>query len=83
MCDGTIKKEIHFRARRGMKEIDMRLQQFLARGLDDLSSRDLKAVLALLKNTYDQDLMNWFFDGITPPDDYAYGVSIVKERIKS
>lgn len=58
----------------------MLLQTFLERELDTLSAEDLSAVLALLKDTYDQDLMNWFFDGVTPPEDYAYAVNLIKKR---
>ena len=82
MSDEAIKKEIHYRARRGMKETDMLLQRFLACGLDDLSQHDLEAVLALLKDTYDQDLMNWFFDGVIPPKDYTHAVQLIRERAK-
>ena len=81
MSDEAIKKEIHYRARRGMKETDMLLQRFLACGLDDLNLQDLEAVLALLKNTTDQALMNWFFDGVTPPDEYAHALQVINKRV--
>ena len=78
-----IKKEIRFRARRGMKETDMLMQRFLEQGLDDLSQDDLQAVQALLKETYDQDMMNWFFDGVTPPEKYAHAVRLIRDRADS
>ena len=58
----------------------MLLQRFLACGLDDLSQHDLEVVLDLLKNTYDQDLMNWFFDGVTPPENYQHAVTLIAAR---
>ena len=75
-----MKKEIRFRARRGMKETDMLLARFLESELENLTADELRGVLTLLKDTYDQDLMNWFFDGITPPEQYAQSVSLIKKH---
>lgn len=58
----------------------MLMQRFLEAGLDDLSGDDLQAVQSLLKDTYDQDLMNWFFDGITPPEKHAHAVELIRKR---
>ena len=78
-----MKKEIRYRARRGMKETDMLLARFLERELENLDAQDLRAILALLKDTYDQDLMNWFFDGVTPPEKHANAVELIKKHAQA
>lgn len=76
----TLKKEIRFRARRGMKETDLLLAQFLGSHLDALPPEELIPLRDLLLNVYDQDLMAWFFDGVTPPRAYAHTVALIKKH---
>jgi succinate dehydrogenase flavin-adding protein (antitoxin of CptAB toxin-antitoxin module) len=60
-----VKKEIHFRARRGLKETDLLFGRFIAAHLDDLSEAQLIELRNLLLE-FDQDLLKWFIEKELP-----------------
>lgn len=60
-----VKKEIHFRARRGLKETDLLFGRFIAAHLDDLSDSQLIEFRNLLLE-FDQDLLHWFIEKELP-----------------
>lgn len=57
-----LKKQIFFRARRGLKETDLIFTRFLNHGLDGYSETELLAIAALMELP-DQTLLGWFVDG--------------------
>lgn len=60
-----VKKEIHFRARRGLKETDLLFGRFIQAHLDDLSDKQLIELRNLLLE-FDQDLLHWFIERQLP-----------------
>lgn len=60
-----LRKEIRFRARRGLKEMDLLFAHFLARYLDTLTSEALIELRDLLL-CFDQDLLAWLIEGQLP-----------------
>jgi len=57
-----LKKQIFFRARRGLKETDLIFARFLKHGLEGYSQAQLEGIAALM-NLPDQTLLGWFVDG--------------------
>lgn len=61
-----LKKEIRYRARRGLKETDLIFERFMNEHLDDLSVEELLEFKELLLVQDDQTLLHWFVDGKAP-----------------
>ncbi len=58
---------IAWRCRRGMRELDLLLEKFLASGLDSLQDRDLGGLERLLEQP-DQDILAWLTGATRPAD---------------
>jgi len=63
----VLKRKLAWQCRRGMLEIDMMLQPFLANGFEALSAEEQKTFVRLLEET-DQDLFIWLLGGEEPTD---------------
>ena len=73
-----LKKQIFFRARRGLKETDMIFTRFLKHGLDQYSESQLEGIAALLELP-DQTLLGWFVDGKPVDPAHLTTYTMVKE----
>ena len=73
-----LKKQIFFRARRGLKETDMIFTRFLRNGLDNYSQTQLEGLAALMELP-DQTLLGWFVDGHPVPAEHQAAFKMVKE----
>ena len=60
--------KLRWRCRRGMKELDLLLERFLARAFDELDDEQLDLLERLLESP-DQDLLNWLSGGAAPEDE--------------
>jgi antitoxin CptB len=58
---------IAWRCRRGMRELDLLLEKFLASGLSPLGDDDLNRMEHLLTQA-DQDILAWLTSTVTPED---------------
>ena len=67
MISSTQKAKLTWHCRRGMLELDLILQKFLAERLDDMSAGQLSAFENLL-NEADPDLYSWLMGYATPTD---------------
>lgn len=67
MLDAREKARFAWHCRRGMLELDLILQDFLKRGLEHLSAKQIKSFDVLLSCT-DPELYAWFM-GHDEPDD--------------
>jgi succinate dehydrogenase flavin-adding protein (antitoxin of CptAB toxin-antitoxin module) len=62
-----LKKEIAFRgSRRGIKELDIILGNFIAKNLQNLSTNELETLKNILLES-DLDLLSWFTEKIEHP----------------
>ncbi|KTD62770.1 succinate dehydrogenase assembly factor 2 [Legionella shakespearei] len=68
MLDAREKARFEWHCRRGMLELDLILQQFLAKGLDKLSAKEIKAFDLLLTAT-DPELYSWLMGYEEPQDE--------------
>lgn len=62
-----VKKEINFRARRGLKETDLLFSRFITCHMDSLTEPQLLELRTLLLE-FDQDLLHWFIERQLPPE---------------
>ena len=61
------KSRFVWRCRRGMKELDVILEKFLAQGFDDLGEEQ-RQVFARLLDEQDGQLLDWFYGRGEPQD---------------
>jgi antitoxin CptB len=74
---------IAWRCRRGMRELDLLLEKFLATGLQSLASDDLDGLEKLLAQP-DQDILAWLAAAPKPDDmEIRRIVAILRDRIFS
>ena len=74
---------IAWRCRRGMRELDLLLEQFLGSGLKSLGDDDLDRLESLLVLP-DQDILAWLTSDIQPEDrDMRRIVKILRDSIYS
>ena len=67
-----------WRCRRGMKELDVLLERFAVRGLEQLDDNDLDALERLLEQP-DQDILEWLASAsATPPSGMRGIVSLIR-----
>ena len=67
-----------WRCRRGMKELDVLLERFAARGLERIEDGDLDALERLL-DAPDQDILEWLASAsATPPPAMLGIVSLIR-----
>ena len=67
-----------WRCRRGMKELDVLLERFAARGLERIDDGDLDALERLLDSP-DQDILEWLASAsATPPSGMLGIVSLIR-----
>ena len=67
-----------WRCRRGMKELDVLLERFVARGLERIDDGDLGALERLLDSP-DQDILEWLASAsAAPPSGMAGIVSLIR-----
>ena len=62
-----------WRCRRGMKELDVLLERFAARGLERLEDSDLDALERLLEAP-DQDILEWLASASPTPASEMHGI---------
>lgn len=67
MLDIRERARISWHCRRGMLELDLILQRFLDKGLEQLSDEELKSFDRLLSCT-DPELFSWLMGHETPQD---------------
>ena len=73
-----LKKEIAFRgSRRGIKELDIILGDFIAKNLETLPENDLETLKKILLES-DLDLLKWFTEG----GEHPYTQKDLFERIR-
>ena len=60
--------KLRWRCRRGMKELDLLLERFLAQAFDDLNDEQLDLLERLLESP-DQDLLGWLSGAAEPGDE--------------
>ena len=69
-----------WRCRRGMKELDVLLERFVRRALDQLDDGDLTTLERLLEQP-DQDILAWIVSATpSPPPDLRAVVALVRSR---
>jgi antitoxin CptB len=74
---------IAWRCRRGMRELDLLLQMFLATGLGSLENDDLDVLENLLMQP-DQDILAWLTSAVEPEDaELRAIVKVMRNRIQS
>lgn len=74
---------IAWRCRRGMRELDLLFERFLATGLDSLADADLDALETLLDQP-DQDILAWLTGDPAPHEPGLRRiVAIARDRIGS
>lgn len=64
-------KRLRWRCRRGMKELDVLLENYLANTLPDISEETLDLFTKLL-NSSDPELYDWFTGKHRPKEDALY-----------
>lgn len=74
-----LKKQIFFRARRGLKETDMIFTRFLKYGLDNYTENQLEEIAALMELP-DQILLGWFIDGKPVDPQHQTTFSLIKAK---
>lgn len=67
MLDAREKARLSWHCRRGMLELDLILQRFLEKRLDQLSTQEINAFDSLLSCT-DPELFAWFMGHVEPED---------------
>lgn len=65
MIDARDKAKFSWRCRRGMLELDLILQRFIANKIDDLTQEQLNC-FELLLNSTDPELLSWFMGDEEP-----------------
>lgn len=73
-----LKKQIFFRARRGLKETDMIFTRFLQHGLDTYTEKQLEGIAAMLELP-DQLLLGWFVDGKPVAPEHVETFTLIKK----
>jgi antitoxin CptB len=66
-------RRIRWRCRRGMKELDVMLERFLADGYSELDEGE-RAVFARLLNSMDPELFGWLSGNALPDDEQLAAV---------
>ena len=72
---------VRWRCRRGMRELDLLFERFLARNFDALDDGQLQALERLLAEP-DQDILAWLSQGATAPDAHRDIVDILRAGMK-
>ncbi len=72
---------VKWRCRRGMRELDLLLQKFLASDFDLLSDVELAAVELLLDQP-DRDILAWLMASREPPPELDAIVSRIRRSLK-
>lgn len=67
------KARLKWHCRRGMRELDLLLEEFLEDSYQGLSATE-RGTFARLLDCPNQDLMAWLIDGDTPPDEELAGI---------
>ena len=68
-----------WRCRRGIREMDIVLQEYISRSYDTLSDTDKKAFSQLLDET-DLDILNWIMGKEEPEnDELMHIIAIIRE----
>lgn len=68
-----------WRCRRGIREMDIVLQEYISRSYDTLSDTDKKAFSQLLDET-DLDILNWIMGKEKPEnDELMHIITIIRE----
>jgi len=62
--------QLRWRARRGMRELDMLLQRYLEQRYPCAPADERHAFARLLEQT-DADLLDWLMERATPPKEFA------------
>ena len=76
------KSKLLWRCRRGIREMDIVLQDFIHQQFDGLSEQDQASFRKLLDEA-DLDILNWLMQRDTPEDDeLKHIVSIIRESRK-
>lgn len=76
----TQQAKLKWHCRRGMRELDLLLEEFLEYRFQALSSTDQEAFVRLL-DCPNQDLMNWLIEGDNPQDEQLAGI-VRKIRVR-
>ena len=69
-----------WRCRRGMRELDLFFEPFLARDFDNLDEQQLLALEELLAHS-DQDILAWLSDGRAAPSSLAGIVNQIRSAL--
>ncbi len=78
MIDAREKAKLSWRSRRGMLELDLILQRFIANKIDDLTQKQIKS-FDLLLNSTDPELLAWFMGHAEPQqNEFKEIVSIIR-----
>lgn len=80
MLDAREKARLSWHCRRGMLELDLILQRFMDRGIDQLNDEEIKSFDLLLSNT-DPELYSWLMGHEIPANkELSAIVSIIRNN---
>jgi antitoxin CptB len=80
-CTMIDEKLVRWRCRRGMKELDLMLERFLASGYQALKPGE-RAVFARLLDAMDPDLFAWLSGGTGPDDpDLQHVIAVIRAKL--
>lgn len=75
----TERSRLLWRCRRGIREMDIVLQEFLNQSYDALSDTD-KATFSQLLDESDLDILNWILDKDRPESDaFMHIITLIRE----
>jgi len=69
----TRRAKLKWHCRRGMRELDLLLDEFLETEYDGLSTAGRDSFERLLE-CRNEDLMDWLMEGASPPDEQLAGI---------
>jgi len=70
----TRRARLKWHCRRGMRELDLLLDEFLETEYEGLSTADRDRFERLLE-CRNEDLMDWLMEGVSPPDEELAGIA--------
>jgi antitoxin CptB len=70
----TRRARLKWHCRRGMRELDLLLDEFLEMEYEGLSTADRDRFERLLE-CRNEDLMDWLMEGASPPDEELAGIA--------
>ena len=73
-------KQIHWRMRRGMRELDVLMQRYFQQHYQGASAADKACFVDLLAQE-DPDIWRWVMGYAEPPDEFAALIATLRESV--